>query len=96
MAYYLVKAKPKDHLLPELRQRLDSSEIKKMKPFGTALDLGLNGARLIEDYIAIWEDEDYCSPPLAMERAAVLDTYGSPVFNGVEGQKRPKHANETN
>jgi hypothetical protein len=75
MAYYLVKAKPKAHLLPELRQRLDSGEIKKMKPFGTALDLGLNGARLIEDDIAIWEEEDYCSPPLAMERAAVLDTY---------------------
>ncbi|MFN3928754.1 MAG: hypothetical protein ACK4OK_03870 [Thermoflexus sp.] len=23
----------------------------------------------------MWEEEDYCSPPLAMERAAVLDHY---------------------
>ena len=24
---------------------------------------------------AVWEEEDYCTPPLAMERAAVLDRY---------------------
>ena len=23
----------------------------------------------------MWEEEDYCSPPLAQERAAVLDEY---------------------
>ena len=27
----------------------------------------------------IWEEEDYCSPPLAEERAAVLDAY----FEGI-------------
>jgi hypothetical protein len=25
--------------------------------------------------VAVWEEEDYCSPPLAQERAAILDTY---------------------
>jgi hypothetical protein len=25
--------------------------------------------------MAIWEEEDYCVPPLAQERAAVLDEY---------------------
>jgi hypothetical protein len=24
---------------------------------------------------AVWEENDYCSPPLAMERASVLDEY---------------------
>jgi hypothetical protein len=28
-----------------------------------------------ENGIAIWEEEDYCVPPLAQERGAVLDTY---------------------
>jgi len=25
--------------------------------------------------VAVWEEEDYCAPPLAQERAAVLDDY---------------------
>ena len=75
MAYYLVQAKPIDNLLTELRQRLDSGEIKVMKPFGNALQYGLDNARLQANGIAIWEEEDYCVPPLAQERAAILDTY---------------------
>ncbi|HCR69961.1 MAG TPA: hypothetical protein DIW23_00825 [Anaerolineae bacterium] len=77
MAYYLVKAKYHQNLLSELRNRLDSGEIKKMKPFGQALQYGLDNARLDEhdSSFAIWEEEDYCNPPLAQERAAVLDTY---------------------
>jgi hypothetical protein len=75
MAYYLVQAKPIDHLLVELRQHLDSGEIKVMKPFGQALQYGLDHARLQSNGTAIWEEEDYCVPPLAQERAAILDTY---------------------
>lgn len=75
MAYYLVKAKPVEELLPELRRRLDSGEIRVMRPFGQALQYSLDNARLKGDDLAIWEEEDYCSPPLAQERAAVLDTY---------------------
>jgi hypothetical protein len=75
MAYYLVKAKPQTDLLPELRRRLDSGEIRKLRPFGMALHSGLDNARVLPDGMTIWEEEDYCSPPLAMERAAVLDTY---------------------
>jgi hypothetical protein len=75
MAYYLVRAKPIDNLLTELRLRLDSGEIKVLKPFGQALQYGLDNARLQENGIAIWEEEDYCVPPLAQERAAILDTY---------------------
>ena len=75
MAYYLVQAKPIDNLLAELRQRLDSGEITVMRPFGQALQYSLDHARLQSNGTATWEEEDYCVPPLAQERAAILDTY---------------------
>lgn len=75
MAYYLVQAQPIRELLGELRQRLDSGEISIMRPFGRALQYSLDHARVQADGLAIWEEEDYCSPPLAQERAAILDTY---------------------
>jgi len=77
MSYYLVKAQVHENLLTELRSRLDSGEIYKMRPFGLALHHGLENARLDPqgDHLLIWEEEDYCVPPLAQERAAVLDTY---------------------
>lgn len=74
MAYYLVKAQLKTELAAQLRTRLDSGEIRALRPFGMALHDGLDGARLEGEWV-IWEEEDYCRPPLAMERAAVLDTY---------------------
>ena len=46
MAYYLVKAQYHKDLLAELRTRLDSGEINKMHPFGTALQYSLDHARL--------------------------------------------------
>jgi len=77
MAYYFVKANYKEELLDELRRRLDSGEIGKMRPFGSSLQDSLDNARFDpnEQGLAVWEEEDYCSPPLAQERAAVLDTY---------------------
>jgi hypothetical protein len=77
MAYYLVRAMLDQSKRDHLKARLDSGEIRVMKPFGTALHHGLENARLEADGTAIWEEEDYCHPPLAMERAAVLDTYFS-------------------
>ena len=77
MAHYLVKAQYQKDLLTELRTRLDSGEINKMRPFGTALQYSLDRARLDPQGLGwvVWEEEDYCNPPLAQERAAVLDTY---------------------
>jgi hypothetical protein len=75
MAYYLVTATPRRDLLEELAQKLAEDAFVGMQPFGQALTKGLQGARALEDGRAIWEEEDYCSPPLAMERAAVLDRY---------------------
>ena len=75
MAYYLVRALPRDENLPQLGRELARKAFIDMRPFGHSLTLGLNGARRLDDGRAIWEEEDYCSPPLAMERAAVLDRY---------------------
>jgi hypothetical protein len=77
MAYYLVRAKPHDDRLVELRARLENGEIGQMRPFGQALLYSLTNARKAADGSAVWEEEDYCRPPLAMERDAVLDTYFS-------------------
>ncbi len=54
-----------------------------MRAFGRALQYSLENAGIDDnenlDY-AIWVEEDYCSPSLAMERESVLDQY----FNDIE------------
>ncbi len=76
MAKRFVRARPKQHRLTELRERLDSGEIEAMEPFGRAMIRALDKARFDpETREAVWIEEDYCSPPLAMERAEVLDDY---------------------
>jgi hypothetical protein len=83
MALYMVKARPIKELLENLEKDLSSGKILKMRPFGRALQYSLENARVDDnenqDY-AIWVEEDYCSPPLAMEREGVLDRY----FNDIE------------
>ena len=74
MAHYLVSAVPRTDRLDELRARLTRDEFRELQPFGRALTKSLRDARIREDGLAVWEEEDYCRPPLAEERAAVLDT----------------------
>lgn len=74
MAYYLVKARPLASLT-SLKEELDSGDILRMRPFGIALDDSLKNARQADAGWVTWEEEDYCSPPLSMERSAVLDRY---------------------
>jgi hypothetical protein len=75
MAHYLVTAVPVADRLDELRARLAADEFLVLRPFGHALTLSLRNARRVPDGTAVWEEEDYCRPPLAEERAAVLDDY---------------------
>lgn len=75
MAYYLVRAQPKPERIDELAEKLRQGAFTSLRPFGESLSQGLNGARWEAPGMAIWEEEDYCSPPLAMERVAVLDHY---------------------
>ncbi len=79
MAWYLVTARAHPGRLHELEMRLQSGEIGKMKPFGEALAFSLANARIRPDYRVQWEEEDYCVPPLAQERDAVLDRYFSDI-----------------
>jgi hypothetical protein len=75
MAYYLVTATPREQLLDELQAKLARDEFVRLRPFGRALSSSLRRARRLPDGRATWEEEDYCQPPLAEERAAVLDLY---------------------
>jgi hypothetical protein len=82
MALYVVRAKPIQDRLGSLRQELDSGEISRMVPFGEELHRCLLDARIGGekdedggDGYAYWVEEDYCTPPLAMERRSVLDRY---------------------
>ena len=75
MANYLVRARPKPERSRELSQQLQRKAFVGLRPFGKALTHSLENARSESDGTAIWEEEDYCSPPLAEERAAVLDLY---------------------
>ena len=75
MAHYLVTASPREDLLSELLERLGRDEFVTMRPFGKALTHSLRRARRLPNGKATWEEEDYCRPPLAQEREAVLDRY---------------------
>ena len=75
MAYYLVTAKLKPERLPDLRRNLQKGAYVNMQPFGGSLTYSLENARLRDDGYAVWEEEDYCTPPLAQERAAALDEF---------------------
>lgn len=78
MARYLVSARIKADL-SELRKELDSDSVQRLRPFGPSLDYSLRNARLAPDGRAVWEELDYCNPPLAQERRAVLNRYFSEI-----------------
>ena len=85
MTFYLVRAKPKKEHLGSLKEELNSGKISRMRPFGLVLQYSLENARIDDenrDY-ALWVEEDYCSPPLAMEREGVLDRY----FNDISVER---------
>ena len=75
MALYIVRARPKNDL-SGLRKELNSGEISRLRPFGKTLHYGLDNTKIDpKDGYALWIEEDYCTPPLAMERESVLDRY---------------------
>jgi hypothetical protein len=57
-------------------KELNSGEISRLRPFGKTLQYGLDNAKIdSEDGYILWIEEDYCTPPLAMERESFLDRY---------------------
>lgn len=75
MAYYLVSARPLADRIGDLETKLNEHAFLELEPFGRALTASLEAARRLPDGTAVWEEEDYCRPPLAQEREAVLDHY---------------------
>jgi hypothetical protein len=100
MAHYLVRAKPEPQRLAELYRQLHQNAFLDLRPFGKALTYSLIEARSEPDGTAVWEEEDYCSPPLAQERTAVLDSYFDEIkveqVNAGEGWKRIKRLPKLN
>jgi hypothetical protein len=74
MAFYIINAKPKPNVL-ELREQIDSGELAQLEPFGETLSCSLRDSRIDRHDRMVWVEEDYCNPPLRMEREAVLDKY---------------------
>ncbi len=75
MAYYLVAGTLRADRVDELQRRLAADEFVPLRPFGPTLSGSLRNARRRPDGVVVWEEEDYCRPPLAQERGAVLDHY---------------------
>jgi hypothetical protein len=76
MKFYLVRARANIERIEELRERLENGEFEGMRPFGRALTTALENAHFdSETDEALWEEEDYCRPPLRQERNAVLNNY---------------------
>src|SRR5512134_298615 len=75
MAFYLVSAVLKPDLSNELERLLRENAFVDLQPFGKALSHSLRNARIRDDGFAVWEEEDYCTPPLAQERAAARDRF---------------------
>lgn len=73
MAYYLVRAKPKDNL-SELSEKLADNSINKIYPYGSEMQDCLSKARIDDEGYAIWEELCYCNPPLKQERS-ILTQY---------------------
>ncbi|MFQ5950747.1 MAG: hypothetical protein ACE5KH_01520 [Candidatus Geothermarchaeales archaeon] len=78
MTHYLVTAEPEKEVMEELKSRLDSGEIAKMRPFGSEMSQALKRARVNEEGLATWEEICYCPTPLLQERE-VLDRYFSNI-----------------
>lgn len=71
MAHYLVRAIPRQGALKRIWKDLESGRIASMRPFGRALDESLRNARFDLRGHAVWEEEDYCTPPLTRGTVAV-------------------------
>mgnify|MGYP006290382877 CR=1 FL=1 len=77
MAHYLVKGMLKADRREELLESLGKGEFAGLKPFGESLTYSLENAKKDEEGRWVWEELDYCDPPLKQEREQVLDRFFS-------------------
>ena len=72
---YRVTARFKTTTAPMLRDRLDDGSIAAQQPDGQEIVAALHRAVIAADGEVTWSEQCFCSPPLAHERATVLDHY---------------------
>jgi hypothetical protein len=77
MAHYLVKGKLKEEKREDLLDSLADGAFAELQPFGESLTYSLENARKDDEGRWVWEELDYCDPPLKQERKQVLDRYFS-------------------
>lgn len=72
---YRVTARPRAEAAAELLARLRDGSIARQRPDGREIVASMHRAVVREDGTAAWSELCYCDPPLAHERATVLDRY---------------------
>ena len=72
---YRVIARFKTDTAAELRRRLDDGSIATQHPDGQEMVDSLHRAVVSESGDVRWSELCYCDPPLAHERATILDHY---------------------
>ena len=75
MAIYRVTARFWEDTAAELRRRLDDGSIAAQQPDGQEIVDSLGRAVVTEMGDVRWSETCYCDPPLAHERATVLDHF---------------------
>ena len=76
---YRVTARFKTETAVELRRRLDDGSIAAQQPDGQEIVASLHRAVVTGTDTVRWSERCFCDPPLAHERATVLDRY----FGGI-------------
>ena len=94
MAIYRVTARFKPATAEELRRKLDDGTIGAQQPDGQEMVDALHRAVVKDDDTVMWSERCYCQPPLAHERATVLDHYfddivAQPIEGYQEYEGRP-------
>ena len=94
MTLYVVKARPIRERIANLRKEMDSGDVSRLEPFGEELHQSLEEAKIDSKAgsgYAYWVEDDYCSPPLAMERQSVLDRYFEEISVQRVGSREEGH-----
>lgn len=72
---YHIRAKFREQTAAEFFARLTDGTIENQEPDGRELVASMNRAVVAKNGIIEWSEMCYCAPPLAHERATVLDAY---------------------
>jgi len=76
---YKVQARFDKSKAKEFYKKLTDGSIQKQQPDGPSIIEGMNRAVIDDSGLVIWSELCYCSPPLAHERATILDHYFSEI-----------------